>query len=165
MDVELLFGLMLLAFIAVWALWLVAITRGFVPGVIGFLVGLLALFVGLVAINDERRDQQQERYGEALREFIAIVSEDQAAAWEQNGRYDGELPELGEEIIDHPGSIFEQEQTLEPDLSGDRRGFEVQGSLGDQEFTRSVDRSRPGEPEETRTCTGTAAAGCDDGTW
>jgi hypothetical protein len=165
MGIETLFGLGVASFIAVWALWLVAISRGVVPGMVGLFAVLIGLFIGLFALNDERREEQQERYGAALREFFAIVSEDQAAVFDKTRSYSDELPELGEEVIEHPGSIFEQEQSLEPTLTADRNGFTVEGDLGDQSFSLRATRTPGGELEEERTCRGAAAAGCEDGSW
>lgn len=166
MSLEVLFGILLLALIAVWGIWMVAIADGRrVGAIIGVPIILAALLAMTVLANNERSEQKREDYRGQIERFIeaVVASQDQAIA--QTGAASDEMPDLDDELLEYDGGLLQEEETLEPSLSADKQGYTVSGTLGDQTYTLEVKSAQGGGSEEIRTCSALESAGCVDGSW
>jgi hypothetical protein len=164
MSIELLFGILMLVFIAAWGLWLFVISRHSKPAIIGGAGLLLVLATALVIVNGERIDNQRQEYRSKIEVFIERVSEAQEVEHRAQGSYSNRLPELDEELLRYEGGLLQEERDLSPRLAADGDEYTVSGQIASEAFTLEVER-RGGETVETRTCSASAEAGCVDGAW
>lgn len=164
MNWELVFGLTIVLLLVAWGLWMLAISKGSRAGMVGGFVGVLVLCVCVVLVNGRRSDVKLEEYRTSIERFIDAVSASQEAAFEEDGEYLDELPEIDEALLAFDAGLFQTETELEPALEVSRNGYTVTGTMGDQTYSLEVERIDEGTTEE-RTCSAAETAGCLAGEW
>jgi hypothetical protein len=166
MSMELLFGLALLLFLVAWGLWLLAISAGSRPGMIVGPVLVIALAAAVVVINGERGEEEREDYRIAIESLIDAVAEAQEAAYEADGAYTEDVPELRDrELTSYDTGLLVDTKDIDTTLVVEEDSYTVSGALEDELYTLEVERSADGGVEETRTCVAAPEGGCVDGTW
>jgi hypothetical protein len=166
MGLDVLFGVVVAAFLAAWAIWLISISSDRRATILGTTVLVFLLAGAIVIVNGQRLDDQRDEYRADIERFIGEVEVAEEAAFAEQGSYTEDLSVVSEgpQAID-PG-LLQMEVDLEPKLDGvSKDGYSVTGKIESQEYTLTVARSASGEIEETRTCSADASAGCIDGLW
>lgn len=106
MSLEVFFGILLLALLAVWGIWMVAIADGRrIGAIIGVPIILAALLAVTVLANNERSEQKREDYRAQIERFIdpVVAAQDQAIA--QTGTASDEIPNLDDELLEYDARL------------------------------------------------------------
>jgi len=162
--VEVVFALLLLAVVATIVLFVVGFVAENRALVYLAPVLMVVAIVATIMVNNERQEEQRKKFGEVTVAYLSDVQEAQASYFEENGSYATDIEALEVTAPKYDGGVLQTEEVLEPSLTAKKTEYSINGSMRAEEFTLQV-TGPPSEAAEERTCSGSSAGPCQDGTW